>query len=79
MSRSVADRFGMGKSSLSNCFMRVVKALNNIAGDVIVWPTGDKLLTVKEKFRAIGGLPNVIGAIDGTDIEVKSPRVSKMI
>ncbi|KAM0735785.1 Protein ALP1-like [Formica fusca] len=72
--RFVADRFGMGKSSLSNCFMRVIKALNDIADEVIVWPTDGKLLTVKEKFRKNGGLPDVIGAIDGIDIEVKSPK-----
>lgn len=47
--------------------MRVIKTLNDIAGDVIVWPTGDKLLSIKEKFRANGGLPDIIGAIDGTD------------
>lgn len=69
----------MGKSSLSNCFMRVIKALNYIADEVIVWPTDGKLLTVKEKFGKNGGLPDVIGAIDGTDIEVKSPKVSRMI
>lgn len=61
----------MGKSSLSNCFIRVIEALYDIAGDVIVWPTGDKLLITKEKFRGNGGLPDVIGAIDGTDIESK--------
>ncbi|XP_071637550.1 uncharacterized protein [Temnothorax longispinosus] len=72
--KSVADRFGMGKSSLSNCFMRVIKALNDIAGDIIVWPTGDNLLTVKNKFKENGVLPDVIGAIDGTDIEVKGPK-----
>lgn len=59
--------------------MRVIKALNDIADDIIVWPTGDKLLTVKEKFRGNGGLPDVIGAIDGTDIEVKDPKVSRII
>ncbi|XP_043282199.1 protein ALP1-like [Venturia canescens] len=75
--RSVADRFGMGKSSLSNCFVRVIKALNNIAGDIIIWPTGDTLQTIKEKFRETGGLPDVIGAIDGTDIEVKGPKENK--
>jgi len=66
----------MGKSSLSNCFMRVIKVLNDIAGDIIVWPKNDKLLTVKEKFKRNGNLPDVIGAIDGTDIEVKGPKVS---
>ncbi|XP_011859114.1 PREDICTED: putative nuclease HARBI1 [Vollenhovia emeryi] len=72
--RSVADRFGIGKSSLSNCFMRVIKAFNDIAGDVIVWPTGSKLLYIKEKLRGNDGLSDVIGAIDGTDIEVKGPK-----
>lgn len=59
--------------------MRVIKALNDIANDIIVWPTGDKLLTIKEKFRENDGLPDVIGAIDGTDIEVKGPKVSGTI
>lgn len=59
--------------------MRVIKALNDIADDIIVWPRADKLLFVKEKFQKIGNLPDVIGAIDGTDIEVKGPKVSKII
>lgn len=55
--------------------MRVIKVLNDIAGDIIVWPKNDKLLAVKEKFKRNGNLPDVIGAID-TDIEVKGSKVS---
>lgn len=50
--------------------------LNDIAGDIIIWPKGDKLLIIKEKFKENGGLPDVIGATDGTGIEVISPKVS---
>jgi len=38
----------MGKSSPSDSFMKV---LNDIAGDVIVWPQGDRRLAVLEKFQ----------------------------
>jgi len=73
--RSVGERFDMGKSSASNSFMRVVKVLNDIAGDVIVWPRGDRRLAVLEKFQRIGKLSHVIGAIDGTNIPIKAPKV----
>jgi len=43
----------MGKSSASDSFMKVVKVLNDIAGDVIVWPRGDRRLVVLEKFQRI--------------------------
>jgi len=34
--RSVGERFDMGKSSASDSFIRVVKVLNDIAGNVVV-------------------------------------------
>lgn len=55
--------------------MRVVRALNDIAGDVIVWSRGDRLTVVCEKFQRIGRLPHVIGAIDGTNIPIKALKV----
>lgn len=64
----------MGKSSLHDSFRRVVNALNDIADSVIVWPTGDKLTAVKNRFSEIGVLPNV-GAIDGSHIPILAPHV----
>ncbi|KMQ91639.1 nuclease harbi1 [Lasius niger] len=63
---------GSGKLSANDSFMRVVQALNDIAGDVIVWSRGDRLTVVCEKFQRIGRLPHVIGAIDGTNIPIKA-------
>lgn len=69
----------MGKSILHDSFRRVVNALNDIADSVIVWPKGDKLTAVKNKFREIGVLPNVIGAIDGSHIPIIAPHVNHFI
>lgn len=55
--------------------MRVVEALNDIAGNVVEWPRGEKATHVKQTFQQISGLPNVLGAIDGSYIEIKAPKV----
>lgn len=77
--RSVADRFNMAKSILHDSFRRVVYALNDIAESVIVWPKGEKLTAVKNRFREIGVLPDVIGAIDGSHIPILAPHVNHFI
>lgn len=56
--------------------MRVVVALNNIARDVVQWPRGDRLATVKQGFQRLSVLPDIIGAVDGTHISIKKPHVS---
>ncbi|XP_070157474.1 uncharacterized protein [Polyergus mexicanus] len=69
--RSVGERFDISKSSLSVSFMRVVQALNDIAADIVQWPRGDRLATVKQKFQTLSVLPDIIGAVDGTHISIK--------
>lgn len=73
--RSVGSRFDLGKSSLSHSVRRVVKALTSISAEVISWPRGDCLLSAKTKFQRISGLSNVVGAIDGSLIEIPAPKV----
>lgn len=65
----------MAKSSLNDSVRRVVQALNNIAHDIIKWPTGAKLITSKEGFTHIGQspMPGIMGAIDGCFIFIKKP------
>lgn len=74
--RSVGVKFDLAKSSLNNCVRRVVKAINLIAPQVISWPRGYNLLNTKSKFQKISRLSNVVGAIDGTHIEIPAPEVS---
>ncbi|KMQ85779.1 nuclease harbi1 [Lasius niger] len=71
---SVGERFDISKSSLSVSFMRVVQALNDIVEDVVQWPRGDRLATVKQKFQRLSVLPDIIGAVDGTRISIKEPH-----
>lgn len=48
--------------------------LNSVAPQVIKWPEGERLNQVKRKFENIAHLQNVIGAVDGTYIQIKAPR-----
>lgn len=54
--------------------MRVVEAINDIAGQFIKWPRGQYLQEVKTGFSKNTALRS-IGAIDGTHILIKQPSV----
>ncbi|KAJ1525568.1 hypothetical protein ONE63_010372 [Megalurothrips usitatus] len=73
--RSVAERFDLAKSSLSASFMRVVRVLNDISDQVIQWPRGQRLEAVKADFNRKSAIRGIIGAIDGTHILIKAPKV----
>ncbi|XP_025264353.1 protein ANTAGONIST OF LIKE HETEROCHROMATIN PROTEIN 1-like [Camponotus floridanus] len=72
--RSVGERFDIAKSSLSYSFMRVIEAINDIAGQFIKWPRGQYLQEVKTGFSKNIALCGIIGAIDGTHILIKQSR-----
>ncbi|KAF7996136.1 hypothetical protein HCN44_010802 [Aphidius gifuensis] len=77
--RSIGDRFDMGKSSLFHSFQLVVQALNEIAPRVITWPSPERRQVIRQHLEEAGGLPNVVGAIDGTFIRIKAPRDDKEV
>ncbi|KAK3920191.1 Protein ANTAGONIST OF LIKE HETEROCHROMATIN PROTEIN 1 [Frankliniella fusca] len=72
--RSVGDRFDMGKASANDSFMRVVESLCSISWRIIRWPQEREVPGIKAKFFSISKMPDVIGAIDGSDIEIKAPQ-----
>lgn len=59
--------------------MRVVECLNDISGQIILWPRGQELNRVKADFNKNSLLRGIIGAIDGTHIFIKAPKVYNVI
>lgn len=55
--------------------MRVIECLNDIASEIISWPRGQELDRVKADFNKNSPLRGIIGAIDGTHILIKAPKV----
>lgn len=49
-------------------------ALNDLAPTIIKWPSGDRLKAVREGFKKIKRIDNVIGAVDGTYCPIKAPK-----
>ena len=64
--RSVADRFGMNKSTLHLCISNVSDALFQLAPQEIVFPTDVSVMHAIT--RTFDRFPGVIGCVDGTYI-----------
>ena len=73
--RSIGDRFDMAESTVYNTYRRMVRTINeHLAPKFIKWSKQiDQFDKLKETFGT-GGLPDVIGAIDGCHIPIKAPR-----
>ncbi|XP_046401493.1 putative nuclease HARBI1 [Ischnura elegans] len=74
--RSISQRFGVGKATAVRTVRRVTLALTTLAKKYIVWPTGEAAVGVIDGFTRSSGFPGVIGAIDGTHIEIPAPNES---
>jgi hypothetical protein len=67
---------GLSQPSASRAVAMVTETLCRRAHEYIRFPTNQNELTaIKQSFHGIAGFPNVIGAIDGTHIAIKSPKV----
>lgn len=75
--RSIGFQFDLPKSALYRCFVRVVTALNEIAPNVIRWPSINERKIISEELRKCSGMPGVIGAVDGSYVPIKAPRIDK--
>lgn len=69
----MSNRFGVGKATCFRALRRVISALFTIAHQFIQWPTGQKAVEVMNEFYNVSKLHGVIGAIDGTLIEINKP------
>ncbi|KAJ1115682.1 hypothetical protein NDU88_003904 [Pleurodeles waltl] len=70
---TVAMASGMSQPMFSNELSRVLSALLKHMCSYIVFPQVEYLPTVKGDFYALGHMPNIIGAIDGTHVAFVPP------
>ncbi|KAJ1089176.1 hypothetical protein NDU88_002327 [Pleurodeles waltl] len=76
---TVAIASGMSHPMFSNVLSRVLSALLKHMRSYIVFPQVEDLPTVKGDFYAMGRIPNIIGAIDGTHVALVTPYRSEHV
>ncbi|XP_051780670.1 putative nuclease HARBI1, partial [Erpetoichthys calabaricus] len=70
---TVGDAEHLSKSAVCQEIHKVCLALKHFLRVFIVFPGHLRVQTIKEAFHAIAGFPNVIGALDCTQIRIKAP------
>ncbi|RWS00485.1 putative nuclease HARBI1-like protein [Dinothrombium tinctorium] len=68
------DLIGLTQPTISRILKRISACIAKMSGKYIKFPKPNETAMIKAKFKEIGGFPGVIGAIDGTHIEVKVPK-----
>ncbi|KAJ1180618.1 hypothetical protein NDU88_005838 [Pleurodeles waltl] len=76
---TVAIASWMSQPMFSNVLSRVLSALLKHMQSYIVFPQVEDLPTVKGDFYALGHIPNIIGAIDGTHVALAPPHRSEQV
>ncbi|CAG8677124.1 12828_t:CDS:1, partial [Dentiscutata heterogama] len=66
----ICSKFGIAEGTVPLFTSRVIKALKDLKKDVIVWPRGDYRQKVHKGFEEMHGFPNVIGALDGSHMNL---------
>lgn len=70
----VAGRFGVSEFSVIHSRGRVVSAICKVLkSKLIIWPSEEEKRQVMNRFEDKKGVPNVIGALDGSHIRISSP------
>ena len=72
--RQLGNLFGVAKSTAWNIVQRVASFMVILGRDYIKWPTQESITHITEKFEQMKGIPNVVGAIDGTHVKIRAPN-----
>ena len=67
------DRFGVGTSTVHGIILRVCKAIFRVMSYRLAFPAGQALGKVIQGICARRSMPNIVGAIDCTHIEIMKP------
>ena len=64
-----------GRTTMHEALMNFCDAVNSILAPVLVkWPTGAEAQRCIAEMREYSGIPNCIGIIDGTHLEIRRPK-----
>ena len=69
----IGELFAISQPSMSRIVQRVSKMIASRQRDIITFPDREGCIVQQRKFRELGGIPGVIGAIDCTHVKINSP------
>ncbi|XP_031788530.1 putative nuclease HARBI1 [Nasonia vitripennis] len=72
--RSVTAKFDVGKATAWRAVHRIVTAICEYRNYFIQWPSQNEAIATFNRIEARYGFPKVIGAVDGTHIQIPAPR-----
>ena len=70
---NLSEKFGIGESTAHEIVAEFTSVIHRNLGHLLQWPTGDHMVEVSRKFEAYRGLPNCIGAIDCSHVNITTP------
>ena len=70
----ISDLHGVAKSSASRCIHKTVKSICNTLNNINYPTDKNELRSIQHGFFLLARFPRVIGAIDGTLIQIKKPQ-----
>jgi hypothetical protein len=68
-----SELFAIGKSTIGLVLREIVRAINVVYMNLVLWLVGEKMRSHMLEFRQLCGLSSIHGAIDGTHFEIKKP------
>ncbi|CAA0841908.1 Unknown protein [Striga hermonthica] len=76
--RLVSKKFGLGISTCHKLVLEVCSAIRKVLmPKYLRWPDDDEsLLTIKNQFESLSGIPNVVGSMYTTHIPIIAPKIS---
>lgn len=74
--RSILQRFDVSKGTAITAVRRVAKALCEVSQKYIIWPNENNIEDIVYNFSRARGFPGIIGAIDGTHLNIPAPKES---
>ncbi|KAD6454582.1 hypothetical protein E3N88_09288 [Mikania micrantha] len=75
--RLVSRRFGLGISTCHKLVLEVCSAIKNVLmPKYLQWPDDESIRMIKDQFRSVSGIPNVVGSMYTTHIPIIAPKIS---